>query len=81
MNPLNPELAAGEFVEVSRVDRWSVGLRLWELGITCQCVPDQPLRVEINTVVAAVQLWSVVRQLTSPRQDLVHRLERCWNYT
>lgn len=78
MNPLDSKLEVG-IVEVSQVDRWSVCLRLWELGIACQCVPGQPLKVEVDSVVAAVQLWSVVRLLTSSRQDLVHRLECCWD--
>jgi len=78
MHPPEPRLEAGEFIEVSRVDRWTVCLRLQELGIVCKCSSEQPLWAEINTVAASVQLWSVVRQLTSSRQELVQGLERCW---
>ncbi len=80
MNSFDPKLVSkGKLVEVSRGDRWSVCLRLEELGITCQCIPEQLLQVEVNTVVAAVQLWSVVRQLRSSRNTLVNHLECCWH--
>ena len=67
-----------EMVEVDWADRWQVYHRLQELTIPSWCVTDQPLKVRIDDVAAAIQLWSVVRQLTAPRQDLVCALERCW---
>ena len=65
-------------VKVNWADRWQVYQRLQELGIPCWCATNQPLTVDIAEVAAAVQLWSVVRQLTVSRQELVCLLERCW---
>ena len=76
MNPL--DLEAGRTVEVNRADRWQVYLRLQQLDIPCVCTTNQPLRVQIQTTAAAVQLWSVVRQLTATRHELAFWLEQCW---
>ena len=65
-------------VEVDWADRWQVYKRLQELDIPCSCETNQPLRVETNTPLAMVQLWSVIQQLTASRQDLIWSLECCW---
>ncbi|HEY9874044.1 MAG TPA: Asr1405/Asl0597 family protein [Candidatus Obscuribacterales bacterium] len=78
MNPLELDPAAGEIVEVNRADRWQVYLRLQQLDIPCKCATNQPLQVQIQSVAAGFQLWSVVRQLTAPRRELAFWLERCW---
>ena len=75
---LSRKLSLGEIVEVNWADRWQVYHRLQALAIPCWCATDQPLRVDITHVAAAVQLWSVMKQLTAPRQELVRELERCW---
>jgi DNA phosphorothioation-dependent restriction protein DptG len=72
------QLEVSKIVEVNWADRWQVYQRLQELAIPCCCDTNQPLRVHIDDVAAAVQFWSVLRQLTTPRQDLVRWLERCW---
>ncbi len=69
-----------QVVEVSRTDRWQVYRRLQELEIPCQCQTNQALTVEIGSIAAAIQLWSVVRQLNTERQDLIEVLERCWHH-
>lgn len=77
MKPLiQPEVS--EIVEVNWADRWQIYQRLQELAIPCWCDTNQPLKVYIADVAAAVQLWSVSRQLTTPRQELVSWLEHCW---
>ncbi len=65
-------------VEVNWLDRWQVYQRLQELEITCWCEANQPLKVEINTPLAAVQFWSVMQQFTATRQDLISVLKRGW---
>ncbi|MBD2293832.1 hypothetical protein H6G06_10075 [Anabaena sphaerica FACHB-251] len=65
-------------VEVNWADRWQVYQRLNELDIPCRCETNQPLQVEIANPQIAVQLWSVVRQFTASRQDLIGSLEDCW---
>lgn len=60
-------------------DRWFIHRRLQQLEISCQCSSNQPLVVEINSPVAVAQLWSVLRQLTGSRQELIAWLETCWH--
>lgn len=67
-------------IEVNWADRWQVYQRLQELAIPCSCEIDQPLKVHITDGMAAVQLWSVLKLFTQPRQELVCWLERCWHY-
>ena len=59
-------------------DRWQVYHRLKELNIPCQCRAHQPLKVEANSAQAAIQIWSVVRQISNPRQNLAQWLKHCW---
>lgn len=66
-------------VEVSWADRWQVYQRLQELAIPCSCAIDKPLQIQITDAMAAVQLWSVLRQLNTSRQDMVRWLENCWH--
>lgn len=67
-------------VEVNLADRWQVYKRLKELHIPCWCSANQPLTVEISNTAAAIQLWSVMRQLNASRQDLICTLKECLNY-
>jgi len=60
------------------VERWNVFRRLRELSIPCHCSYGHPLEVRVETVAAAIQVWSVVQQCFSPRSTLIDRLERCW---
>jgi hypothetical protein len=78
MNPSSSELETSQVLEIALADRWQVYRRLQELSIPCRCGTNQPLSAQINNVTAAIQLWSVVRQLTVPRRELVYWLERCW---
>jgi hypothetical protein len=59
-------------------DRWQIYRRLQELGIPCYCRAYQPLQVGVQSGLALVQLWSVVRQFDAPRMENVARLDRCW---
>lgn len=65
-------------VAINRTERWEIYRRLQELQIPCQCSPNQPLRVQLDTCSAAIQLWSVVKQLTSSRSELLDWLKGCW---
>jgi hypothetical protein len=65
-------------VSVEWTQRWQVYMRLQELDINCSCATNKPLTVEIASVTAAIQLWSVVQQFTASRQDLIRTVERCW---
>lgn len=63
---------------VSRCDRWQVYRRLQELSIPCECLADGQLHVEINSLMAGLQLRSVVWQLTATRPELLVWLKDCW---
>ncbi|MFB2838473.1 Asr1405/Asl0597 family protein [Floridanema evergladense] len=67
-----------QVVAVCRCDRWQVYHRLQALDIPCCCNGNGRLEVEINSPLAAIQLWCVVKQLTAPRSELVAQLNRCW---
>ncbi|MEH1999120.1 Asr1405/Asl0597 family protein [Nostoc sp.] len=78
MKSFSSEIEINHLVEVNWADRWQVYQRLKELDIPCSCAANQPLKVEIGNPIAAVQLWSVIRQFTAFRQDQILTLERCW---
>jgi len=78
MNPLELETEVREIIEVNRADKWQVYLRLQQLDIPCDCGIEQPLRVKVQSAAAAVQVWSVVKQLTAQRQELTFWLNCCW---
>lgn len=65
-------------VEVNWLDRWQVYQRLQELDIPCWCEANEPLKVEITSPLAAIQLWSVMQQLTASRQALISLLKLNW---
>jgi hypothetical protein len=67
-----------ETINVARQDRWQVYQRLQELGISCSCTLEQPLQTQIHSPADALQIWSVIQQITAPRQELVFWLKRCW---
>ena len=72
------EVEVQHTVEVNWADRWQVYQRLQELDIRCWCETNQPLKVEISNPIAAIQLWSVIRQFTISRQEMIYTLEDCW---
>ncbi len=59
-------------------DRWQVYHRLQELDIMCQCSSYQPLQVNLQTPTEVIQLWSVVRRVSQPRQALIALLNQSW---
>ncbi|GAB4212534.1 MAG: hypothetical protein OHK0012_06960 [Synechococcales cyanobacterium] len=59
---------------------WQSGLvrrRLAELQVPVNWY-DEELQLEVGDERGAVQLWSVVHQLSAPRAQLVAWLEACW---
>lgn len=78
MKPSTPPQPIIHLVDVKNTERWSVYYRLQELEIPCHCFTNQPLQVELNSPNAIAQLSSVVKQLTSSRQELIGYLNQCW---
>lgn len=58
--------------------RWDVFRRLQALDIECECSTNKPLLVNFRSPTTVAQIWSVVRQFDTPRQELIHWLDNCW---
>ncbi|MBD2183116.1 hypothetical protein H6S82_07415 [Planktothrix sp. FACHB-1355] len=69
---------ARQVVGIPRGERWQAYQRLQSLGIACWCTERGDLQVEVNSPLAAIQVWSAIGQLTRPRRDLAVWLDRCW---
>lgn len=65
-------------VELDRMARWDVYLRLQELSVSCKCKLGVPLQVQVNSVTEAIQLWCVVQACTADKLSHLAHLERCW---
>jgi hypothetical protein len=66
-------------IKINRADRWVVYYRLQELQIPCCCSANHPLQVEIVSPTTAIQLWSVLRQVSASRHELISWLSNCWD--
>ncbi|MEO3704576.1 Asr1405/Asl0597 family protein [Trichormus azollae] len=72
-------LSLGEQVlQIPLSDRWQIYHRLQELMITCSCLPDGSLRVQVNSLQEAILVRSIVIQFLASRCELVEWLEGCW---
>lgn len=67
-----------EILAIKKTDRWSIYHRLQELGIPCNCAIEKPLKAQIGTPTAALQLWSVAHRYRASRSQLLDLLEDCW---
>lgn len=75
---LQPESDGDGMLLIECSDRWQVYFRLQELGLDCQCQSYKPLLVKINSAHDAVQVWSVVNQVSKSKQDLMSWIKQCW---
>ncbi|NEP02019.1 MAG: hypothetical protein F6K58_25850 [Symploca sp. SIO2E9] len=78
MSQSSSQPQATQVIEITASDRWQVYRRLQELDITCSYRTNQPLSYQVNEVTAAIQVWSVVRQLKLSRCEIAAWLEKCW---
>ena len=80
--PSHPEVEGVEepsrMIPVECCDRWQAYFRLKELGIPCQCEGYQPLLVDMHTAQGVIQVWSVLKHVSTPRSELVRWLDQCW---
>jgi hypothetical protein len=76
---LTLQVPAYAVIELDRMARWEVYLRLQELSIPCKCKLGDPLQVHVNSVVATIQLWCVVQSCTANKFSRIAHLERCWH--
>jgi hypothetical protein len=77
MTPLAP--APNIPLDLDPIDRWTVYHRLQELSIPCQCCCGEPLKVAIASPTTVLQVWGVIRRVTSSREAAIAALETCWN--
>jgi hypothetical protein len=64
--------------DLPRLDRWSVCLRLQELGIASHCTEDGSLQVAIDNTLQALLLRSVIFRFFASKQTSIDWLDRCW---
>lgn len=64
-------------LDIDRIDRWCVYHRLQELNLSCWCLPDGSLWVDVLSCTAVLLVRSVVQQMLAPRVELIDWLERC----
>ncbi|MEM8672446.1 MAG: Asr1405/Asl0597 family protein [Cyanobacteria bacterium P01_G01_bin.67] len=58
--------------------RWDVYRRLQALEIDCRCSTNEPLLVDLHSPTTLVQIWSVLRQSSADRCQLIDWLNNCW---
>ncbi|MEA5508948.1 hypothetical protein VB715_04150 [Crocosphaera sp. UHCC 0190] len=78
MNSTNLPLESSQVVQVEWSDRWIVYHRLQELHIPSYCATHQPLQVQLSSPTEAIQLWSVIKQYSASRRELIEWLHTCW---
>ncbi|MBD2385233.1 Asr1405/Asl0597 family protein [Cylindrospermum sp. FACHB-282] len=82
MYPNCSYVALGDQVlQIPLSDRYSIYHRLQELMITSSCLPDGSLHVQVNSLLTAILVHSIVMQFLATRQELLDWLEHCWNYS
>ncbi len=67
-----------QIVTVEWDERWQVYHRLKAIEVECSCRMNEPLKASPKSPQQAIQLWSIVKQVNSNRQDLVNWLNQCW---
>lgn len=68
-----------QIIDISWSERWQVYHRLKALEIECSCHTDKPLQAYLDNPKTAIQIWSVVKQCTANRQELIDWLNQCWD--
>ncbi|GBF82837.1 Asr1405/Asl0597 family protein [Aphanothece sacrum] len=79
MNSPNLPLELTQVLQVDWSDRWSVYYRLQELEILCHCSAYKPLQVKLYSATSLIQVWSVIKQHSASREELIDWLNDCWH--
>jgi hypothetical protein len=66
-------------IDIAWGDRWQIYHRLQELEISCECATGKPLTVAVDTPTGVIQVWSLARQPSLDRCQLVDWLDRCFS--
>ena len=78
MTPNEQSPRSYQIIAIDRVHCWSAHRRFQDLSIQSFISTGEPLKVEISDPQTAVQVWSVIKQVTETRSELVEWLEHCW---
>ncbi|MEH2461724.1 Asr1405/Asl0597 family protein [Nostoc sp.] len=70
-----------QVLQIPLSDRWRIYHRLQELKIKSYCPADGSLRVQVNNLLEAILIRSIVMQFLASRHELLEWLERCWDYS
>ncbi|MEM8721056.1 MAG: Asr1405/Asl0597 family protein [Cyanobacteria bacterium P01_G01_bin.39] len=79
MTPNESNFNNFQIIEIDRTESWFAYRRFQDLAIASSISTGQPLRVEISDPQTAVQVWSVIKQVTGSRSELIDWLENCWS--
>lgn len=78
MIPNDQSFNSYQIIDIERVHCWSAHRRFQDLSIQSSLSTGEPLKVEISDPQTAVQVWSVIKQITETRSELIGWLEDCW---
>ena len=78
MNPTTPISVSSQAIAINGLERWDIYHRLQELDIPCECSTQKLLSVVVSSPSDLIQVWTVVRRITSSKRDLVELLKGCW---
>jgi hypothetical protein len=78
MNPINSNSPSSQAIAINGSERWDIYHRLQELGIPCKCTTCQLLSVEVSNPNELIQVWTVVKRMSSSRKNLIQLLNSCW---
>ena len=78
MTPNESNLSKYQTIEIDRTNCWSAYHRFQDLAIESCLSTGKPLQVKISDPRTAVQVWSVIKQVTGSRCELIDWLEHCW---
>ncbi|QFZ92102.2 Asr1405/Asl0597 family protein [Synechococcus elongatus] len=65
-------------LDLDSTTRWDCYHRCCELALDCYCTPCHPLRIQIETPLQAIQVWSICQWIQRDRPSLSNFLESCW---
>ncbi len=78
LNASENEKQPSRILTIKWAYRWDVFRRLKSLEIDCQCSTNEPLLVDVYSPTTLIQIWSVVRQFSAERHQLIDWLDDCW---
>ncbi|QOV22341.1 Asr1405/Asl0597 family protein [Anabaenopsis elenkinii] len=79
LTPHSSDFPNHQVLQIPLSVRWPILLRLQELMIPCCCHSDGSVEVQVNNLLEAILIRSILMQFLASRYELVDWLERCWD--